>query len=273
MRKEQPPFCVLKAGGTNCDRETAYALQAAQGLRLANAAPQLVHINELKAREKKLSDYQGLIIPGGFADGDYGGGAGRIFALNLIEYLRDEIVEFKEKGKLILGVCNGFQVLVRTGLLPFGEVGKIKAALDQNNSGHFECRWVNLRVERQNACVFLGGMRGNIFPLQVAHGEGKFYTERPTLQEIERKKLVVFRYCDPSGKPIPEYPLNPNGSLHAIAGICDPSGRILGLMPHPERSVQMTHDPNWRRNVARIPHIEPAGLSLFKAMVSYASQI
>mgnify|MGYP001588523909 CR=1 FL=1 len=158
-------------------------------------------------------------------------------------------------------------MLIRTGLLPFGELGKIQSALDVNDVGHFECRWVNLKVE-ENPCVFLEGMGGEIVNFQVAHREGKFTAETQVLRRIEDQKLVVFRYCDVMGNPTQEYPQNPNGSLNAIAGICDPSGRILGLMPHPERFIRKTQHPNWRR----MPDLEPQGLQIFEKMVKYASQ-
>lgn len=267
--KEGPPVCVLQVEGTNCDRETADAFKKAEG------NPCIVHLNEIKKREQRLGDYKILALPGGFAHGDYGNGAGRILGLYLTEYLKDQILEFREKGGLVLGICNGFQVLVRTGLLPFGKMGDVEVTLDKNNVGHFRCSWVHLKVEKKNPCVFLDGLDPMVY-YQVAHGEGKFYTppERPeVLQRIENESLVVFRYADALGNPAQEYPKNPNSSVNAIAGICDPSGKILGLMPHPERAVEETQYPNWRRQRILGRPIQPQGLPLFQKMVSYAAQM
>lgn len=260
-RRQKPKVLVLQTDGINCDRETAYAFD------LVGGQSQIVHINDLRKHRENLKNYQILAIPGGFSYGD-DVAAGRILALELSSYLSDQLWEFKEKGKLILGICNGFQVLARTGLLPFGKLGEIKTTLAQNNSGHFECRWVNLKIEENNRCAFLDGWKG-VVSYQVAHGEGKFFAHPGILEQIERENLVVFRYCDVLGNPIQRHPQNPNGSLNAIAGICDPSGRILGLMPHPERFVEKTHHPNWRR----FPDLEPQGLPIFQKMISYVSQM
>ncbi len=253
---------MLKTDGINCDGEMLYAFTIAGG------NPELVHVNELRSREKRLSDYQIFAIPGGFSYGD-DVASGKILALELNSYLGDQINEFVQRKRgLVLGVCNGFQVLVRTGLLPFGTMGGMQATLANNDSGHFECRWIDLKVENTNACVFLEGMNG-VVSYQVAHGEGKFFAPPSTLEKIEDQHLVVFRYSDASGNPTQKYPDNPNGSLHGIAGITDPSGRILGLMPHPERFVRATQHPNWRR----MPDLEPQGLPVFEKMVQFAAQM
>lgn len=257
-----PRVCVLKIDGINCDEETANSFATAGG------RPETVHVNELRMGERNLRDYQILAIPGGFSYGD-DVASGKVLALELTSYLADQINDFVHRQKsLVLGICNGFQVLVRTGLLPLGDIGEMQATLSPNDSGHFECRWINLRVEDNHACGFLEGMKG-IVSYQVAHGEGKFFAKPPELEQIEAQHLVVFRYCDSLGNPTQEYPLNPNGSLNAIAGICDPSGRILGLMPHPERSIRRKQHPNWRR----IRGLEPQGLAIFQGMVAYAAQM
>ncbi|MDP3955355.1 MAG: phosphoribosylformylglycinamidine synthase I [bacterium] len=262
MIKRGPQVCVLKTDGINCDAEMMNAFAVAGG------RPKIVHINELRKGDENLRNYQILAIPGGFSYGD-DVASGKILALELNSYLGDQISEFVQRQKgLVLGVCNGFQVLVRTGLLPFGTMGEMQATLMSNDSGHFECRWVNLKVEDDNACVFLEGMNGTV-SYQVAHGEGKFFANQSGLARVESEKLVVFRYCDRLGNPTKDYPQNPNGSLNAIAGVTDPTGRILGLMPHPERFIRKTQHPNWRR----IPNLKPQGLPIFEKMVEYAKQM
>lgn len=240
----KPKVCVLKTDGINCDQEMV------QAFLLAGGNPKVVHINQLRSKEEKFSNFQILAIPGGFSYGD-DIASGKILALELISYLGDQVTDFLQKQRgLVLGVCNGFQVLVRAGLLP--------GTLEPNTSGHFECRWVNLKVERENRCEFLRRMSQDL-SLQVAHGEGKFFAPPETLKKIEYEKLVVFRYAKP------EYPANPNGSVNDIAGICDHTGRILGLMPHPERFVEKTQAPNWRRDKIT----KPQGRQVFEGMVRY----
>jgi len=257
-----PPVLVLKTDGTNCDKETQYAYSKAQG------KPEIVLLSDLKEGRRRLRDYKIFAMPGGFADGD-DVRSGKILAIELTAYLADQLNDFVHRDKgLILGICNGYQALMRTGLLPFGTMGEMQATLKDNDSGKFERRTVNLRVERDNACVFLKEMEGPL-SFHVAHGEGKFYAEPDKLERIENNNQVVFRYCDALGNPTQEYPQNPNGSLNAIAGITDPSGQILGLMPHPERSVVKTQYENWRR----MGNFKPQGLEVFERMVSYASQM
>ena len=259
----KPKVCVLCTDGTNCDRETAYAFNK------SGAESFLVHVNQLRSGTVQLADYQILVIPGGFSYGD-DIHSGKVLAVELTSFLSEQLSRFVEQGKLVLGICNGFQVLMRTGLLPWGEPGNISGALMQNDSGHFACRWTKLLVEENN-CVFTKNMAGEIVEYQVAHGEGKFYASDAVLAEIEQKGQVVFRYSY-LGQPVLDYPHNPNGSLHAIAGICDQTGRVLGLMPHPERFVEVFQHPNWRRNYltegfkASAPH----GITLFRNAVNYA---
>src|SRR5579884_2723875 len=258
--KLKPSVCVIKTDGTNCDQETMYAFE------LAGASSKLVHMNELIKGDTKLCDYQILAYSGGFSHGD-DIASGKVLAVDIMSNLGDQMYEFKEQKKgLILGVCNGFQVLVRTGLLPFGKLGEMSATLTHNDVGHFRCDWTQLKVEK-SANPMLAALP-EIVTYQVAHGEGKCYTNERVLENIEGEGLVAFRYVDRLGNPTQEYDANPNGSLNAIAGLTDPSGRILGLMPHPERFVKVTQYPNWRRE----PNIEPQGLPLFKGMVDYARQ-
>ncbi|MBI2034484.1 MAG: phosphoribosylformylglycinamidine synthase I [Candidatus Levybacteria bacterium] len=266
MEKLKPNICVLKTDGINCDEELVHAYN----IESVGGNAQIVHINELKKREKTLAQYQILAIPGGFSYGD-DITAGKILAIELNAYLADEMNEFVQKQKgLVLGICNGFQVLTRTGLLPFGKIDEMKATLANNDSGHFDCRWINLKADNDSKCVFLDGGKEMQLVYTVAHGEGKFYAKPDDLQRIENEKLVVFRYADANGDPTQDYPANPNGSLNAIAGVCDPSGHILGLMPHPERFTRREHHPNWRR----LPDdIKPHGLPIFEKMVSYVKQM
>lgn len=250
--------CILQSDGTNGDNELFYAFEKAGG------SPQFVHVNEIRDKTKSLTEFQILALPGGFSYGD-DVAAGKIWAVELISFLRKEIEEFKKRGGLIIGICNGFQVLVRTGLLPFGNLGEMDATLAPNDSGHFECRWVDLKTEESRSQFIKGNITGHF---AVNHGEGKFFADEKIIKEIEEKNLVVFRYVDGDRKPTQKYPQNPNGSLNAIAGVTDPTGRVLGLMPHPEKFVDVTQYPNWRREKITKPH----GAFIFEEMVKYAKE-
>lgn len=282
--KNKPKVLVLKTDGINCDEETAFAFS------LAGGEAKIVHVNDLRKKKENLKNYNILAIPGGFSYGD-DVASGKILAIELASFFSEELKKFIErKNTLIIGICNGFQVLVRTGLLPFGNLGKMDATLTNNDSGKFECRWINLRIEKNNKCVFLrhpehsegsppanawhwragrffASAQNDILSFQVAHGEGKFFTDPQALKIIEKQRLVVFRYADSKGNPTQKYPDNPNGALNSIAGVCDPTGRILGLMPHPERFVKKEHHPNWRRL-----NIEPQGFPIFENMINYVKK-
>ncbi|MBE0466169.1 MAG: phosphoribosylformylglycinamidine synthase I [Candidatus Desulforudis sp.] len=257
----KPPVCILRTDGTNCDVETAWAFEKCGG------APRMVHVNELRAGSRRLADYGVLVLPGGFCYGD-DVHSGKILAVELTSFLREALAAFVARGRPVLGICNGFQVLVRTGLLPYARIGDIAATLMTNDSGHFECRWIRMCVEGDS--VFTRGLSGRTVAYQVAHGEGKFFAAAPVLDDLEAGGRVVFRYVAADGRPTQAYPDNPNGSLNAIAGITDPSGLVLGLMPHPERFVEPTQHPNWRRET---PIVEPDGLPLFRNAVSYAREM
>jgi len=253
--------CILFAAGTNCDQETAYALE------LAGAQAEVVHINSLKKGERTLRDYQVLVIPGGFSYGDYIS-SGRVLANEIRHNLRDAVLEFHAAGKLVLGICNGFQVLVKCGLLPAfdGLFESQQVTLDTNDSGRYEDRWVYMAVE-ESPCVFTRGIESPFY-LPVAHAEGKFLADSAgTLARLGRERQIVLRYTTASGEPA-EYPDNPNGSEQGIAGICDPTGRIFGLMPHPERFVRREHHPRWHRE--RLT--EPQGIAIFENAVRYARE-
>jgi len=260
---------VLTGNGTNCEMEMAHAC------RLAGADKvDIVHISELLFGEKRLSDYNFLNLPGGFLDGDDLGsakaGANRFLHAPIAgagEMLIEELLKFIGTGGLILGVSNGFQLMVKLGLLPALEANftRQSTTLTFNDSGRFEDRWVYLKANVQSPCVFTDGIDQVYFP--VRHGEGKFVPESSTiLAEIEKKNLVTFQYCDANGLITTDYPQNPNGSTHAIAGICNETGRLFGLMPHPEAFLHRTNHPRWTREV--LPE-EGQGLAIFKNAVAF----
>ena len=260
---KQANVCILQSDGTNCDNELFYAFKKFGG------NPQFVHINELRNQSKSLTDFQILALPGGFSYGD-DIASGKILAVELMSFLKGEIEKFKDKGGIIIGICNGFQTLVRTGLLPFGSLGQMDATLASNDSGHFECRWIKLRFEKSK-CVFLKG-NYSVGHFAVNHGEGKFFSSPDVIKKVEDENLVVFRYIDDRGNPTQKYPENPNGSLNAIAGVVDPTGRIFGMMPHPEKFVDVTQFPNWRRNLpaGRQGKItKPHGAFIFEQMIKF----
>ncbi|MGB7532357.1 MAG: phosphoribosylformylglycinamidine synthase subunit PurQ [Halobacteriota archaeon] len=257
-----PKICILRIEGTNCELETSFAFT-----RLG-ASAEIVHLKQLtgavKERERRnLKDYDLLVIPGGFSSGDYIR-AGAILAARIKGALGAEIADFIDKGSPILGICNGFQVLVEMGLLPgpgFGfahEKGAImqRVALTTNDSARFECRPTFIKHENRGKCVFTGGIeKGSILKMPCAHAEGKVFIaeqegEREEVMEyiqlLEECDQIVFRYVDPDGNYAP-YPWNPNGSVYNIAGICNPKGNILGLMPHPERAFYSFTDSEWSR--------------------------
>jgi len=246
---------VLRAPGTNCDQETAYAFQQ------AGAATSLCHINQLIRRERRLSDYQIMVIPGGFTYGD-DIAAGRVLANELKVKLGEDISQFVTGGGLILGICNGFQVMAKAGILPdIRNPNAPPLTLATNDSARFECRWIHLLVEKKSPCVFTQGI-DNLY-LPVAHGEGKVITDVRGLRELN----TVLYYTDESGNVQAGYPHNPNGSMNNIAGICDPSGRIFALMPHPERHIRFTQHPQWTR---KKPKETGDGLAIFQNAVRAA---
>ncbi len=220
----RPKVFVLYAPGINCHHETMHAFS------MAGAAPSLCHLtSDLLSGMKRLTECDMIAIPGGFSFGDHVA-AGRIFALDLIFRLRDQLIEVSEKSIPIIGICNGFQVLVNTGLLPgTGRIGEAEALLDRNASAVFESRWVDVFVQ-DSPCIWTRGLERRSLHIPVAHGEGRLL-----LPDSFDDSCTVLRYGSPEGTM--DYPANPNGSPSGRAGICDPTGRILGLMPHPERAV------------------------------------
>lgn len=249
---------TLRTAGTNCDHEGIAAFRA------AGAEVDHRHVLEIYKDPSSISKYRAVFFPGGFSYGD-DVAAGKIQAVETKLFLFEEISRFVDKGGFVLGVCNGFQLLVKTGLLPGWTRGTQEAALTYNDSGRFEDRWVRLRAEKSR-CAFLEP--GWIFDAPVAHGEGKFLPKNPaTKARLESDRLIAFRYVDEQGNPASRFPENPNGSSDAIAGITDTTGRILGLMPHPERHSLPHHHPRWTRE--GVPDAG-AGLRLFQALVDAA---
>ena len=254
LRMAKPRVLILRAPGANCDAEAQFAFE------LAGASAERVHINRLRERPAELMRYQILCIPGGFTYGD-DVAAGKILANQLANYLGDTLRRFRDAERLILGICNGFQVLLKAGLLmPPDEDGPI-ATLAHNASGKLEDRWVSLHVT-PGQCPFLQGLERLYLP--VAHAEGRFLCRQDWLLEgLEETEQTVLRYINPSGGPA-DYPLNPNGSQGDVAGLCDATGRVLGIMPHPERHVLPTQHPRWtREGLAE----EGDGLALFRNAV------
>lgn len=261
-----PKICILRVGGTNCDAETKAALDD------LGARSEILHLNKLAA--KNLMNYDALVIPGGFSYGDYVR-AGAILGKRVSNTFSGELGKFVEEGRPILGICNGFQVLVESGLLPGfqGLSDHPQAALALNTSARYECRWVYLRHENRGNCIFTRKIReGERIFMPVAHAEGRFVFPREKEEEylrmLERNDQLVFRYCDERGDYAGgRYPINPNGSFHDIAGICDPTGTVFGLMPHLERAYRGIQLPNWTA-MKRMPEYGDGRL-IFESMVEY----
>ncbi len=256
---KNPNVIILKSAGTNCDLETKIAFE------LSGANAQIVGFTELLRRKKQLSKFHILVIPGGFSYGD-DIAAGKVWATEIRHYLSEEMKSFSRKGKLILGICNGFQVLVKLGILPgFDGNFKQSVTLTFNDKPRYVDRWVYLKKSSRKS-AFLKNFHG-LLNIPVAHTEGKFITKNEEiLKRLFRDNQIALQYVDSEGN-LTGYPANPNGSVGNIAGICDPSGRILGMMPHPERAVLKTHYPNWRREKIRTSSM---GKTIIKNGIEYA---
>ena len=265
-----PRILVLRAPGTNCDRETAFAFEA------AGATTKALHLNALLGKPGALSRAHGLVIPGGFSFGD-DLGAGTVLATALRTRLRDPMRRLVDRGGIVLGICNGFQVLARTGLLP-GFDDETRAALDSeredrlvslasNLQNRYEDRWVTLEAT-SDSCVFF--RKGDRIACPVAHAEGRFLPRDDAVYAaLEAGDQIALRYVVPEGEPATKgvpYPYNPNGAFRDIAGICDPTGRVLGMMPHPERNQFRWQDPRFHEGTA--PR-KPEGLRPFERAVRY----
>ena len=274
MNPEDIRVAVVRMEGTNCERESCLAFQ-----RLGTD-PELVHLKQLtgdSSDTRRLSDYHVLMLPGGFSAGDYVR-AGAIFSARIRSSMGRDIREFVEAGHPILGICNGFQILVELGLLPgLGDImtDRPEAVLAMNDSHRFECRPTILRHVKRTNLVFTGKMGfGELFTIPSAHAEGKFLlpAERAEgmLADLVRNDQIAFRYVMPDGSP-PSYPFNPNGSVMDIAGITNPAGNVMGMMPHPERVFFRNTSADWTRN----PYLDPSapgdGWYIFASLVDYVS--
>ncbi|HXH12159.1 MAG TPA: phosphoribosylformylglycinamidine synthase I [Alphaproteobacteria bacterium] len=259
----KPRALILTGYGINTDYETAHAFDlpavGGKGVR--------VHLNDLIAAPQMLHDYQMFVIPGGFSFGD-DIASGKVLAVKLRAHLLEALQDFVARGRLVLGICNGFQVLVKLGLLPnLAGTCLQDVTVTFNDSGRFEDRWVYLAVDPTSTCVFTTGMDRVYLP--VRHGEGKFVPrDAATLATLEERRCIVMRYVDSQGHPA-DYPWNPNGSVANVAGICDATGRVFGLMPHPEAYLYPTNHPRWTRE--SVP-TEGMGVQIFRNAVRYINE-
>jgi phosphoribosylformylglycinamidine synthase subunit PurQ / glutaminase len=274
-----PRALILRAPGINRDEDAAAAIE------LAGGRPERIHINRVVEGSTKLADYALLIIPGGFSYGDHLG-AGKLLAVDLAHRLGEALAAFVADGRPVIGICNGFQVLVKAGILPGYDDGRwtmddssspsssivhrpSSATLTDNASGQFECRWVQLAADPGSRCVFTQGFDRPI-EVPVAHGEGRFVARDPAaLQALHAGGQVALRYVAAGGGAA-GYPDNPNGSDDSIAGVCNLAGNVLGLMPHPEDAILPHQHPRWTREPVRA---EGDGLALFRNAVRYAGSI
>lgn len=254
----KPKALIMSGYGLNCEEETKYAFDK------AGAQADIVHINDLVSGEKILSNYQIIAFPGGFSYGD-DTGSGNAFANKIKNHLWEKINAFIQKDRLVIGICNGFQILAHLGLL------SVKFALTHNDSARYTVRWVDLKVK--NNSPWLQGI--DTLSLPIAHGEGNFFTDKKTLMSLNKEKMVALAYIKGEICRYQMLEANPNGSLENIAGITDKSGRLLGLMPHPERALSFTNLPHWTymkekymREKKAIPEKGP-GLAIFENAVRY----
>ena len=268
-----PKALVLTGFGLNCDYETDYSL------KLAGVESHRVHINQVIAgsvSDSLLDRHHILVFGGGFSWAD-DHGAGVLLALKVRNNMGEELLRFIQKGKLVIGICNGFQSLVNLGLLPgFGRpYTDRRVALIPNESGNFLDAWVRLRIDPDSPCVFTKGMLQ--IELPVRHGEGNFYAAEEDIEKLFEKHQVVMRYTDEKGNDANRrWPMNPNGSLRDIAGICDPTGRIFGLMPHPEAFHHESNHPDWpvrkeilSRQGKKFEDAEGDGIRIFRNAAEY----
>lgn len=266
----KPKALIITGNGLNCEEETAEAF------RLAGAEPEQVHITDITGQDVSLTDYQLLALIGGFESGDHlGAGTVQAAKFRFIPHLRDGLQEFIQAGKPVVAICNGFQTIAKIGALPGldGDYSTQKFTLAPNDSGVFRDAWVYLRFNPDSPCIWTRGTETLYLP--VRHGEGKFFTtDQSLVQRMLGENLVVCQYAHPEDlQPTMESPHNPNGSLDAIAGVCDPTGLVFGLMPHPEAYLSPYNHPNWTRQriAGELPE-QGLGVQIFRNAVEYVEQ-
>ncbi len=262
----KPTILIITGYGVNCEAESEHAW------KLAGAKTVQMHINDLIAKPEQMRNVQGIMFIGGFSYGDHMT-SGHVFALRVKHHLRTELQKFIDDKKIIMGICNGFQTMTKIGLLPGfdGNYFDPKISLMQNDCGTFQNFWVNLKFETDSPCIFTQGL--DTLPMPIRHGEGKiFTTDSGELDKIEAQNCVAVRYADNTDTPTQEFPANPNGSLNAIAGLCDPTGRIFGMMPHPEAYLFPENHPNWdKQRIEKTLPEQGLGLKLFENGVKFLS--
>ncbi len=263
---DKPKVLIITGYGVNCEAESAHAW------KLAGAEPVQVHLNDLLDNPDQLEEFQAMMFIGGFSYGDHMT-SGHVFAQRVKHHMKPQLQKFIDDGKLIIGICNGFQVMTKMGLLPGldGKYFEPKVSLMQNDCGTFQNFWVDIKFE-DTQCVFTQGL-GTI-PLPIRHGEGKIFTlDNETIERIEAEGCAAARYVDKNNNPTQDFPANPNGSLNAIAGLTDPTGRIFGMMPHPEAYLFPENHPNWDKQKidGSLPE-KGLGLKLFENAVNFMIQ-
>jgi len=258
----KPRVLTLFGQGINCDDETAGAFL------IAGADPEKVLMSELITGKKDMQNYDILALPGGFSYGD-DIAAGKIMTVNFRYALSEQMKKFVASRKPVIGICNGFQIMTTLGLLPGfdGEYAAQRVTLSANDSGRFEDRWTYLKMDPKSPCVATKGIDG--LELPIRHGEGRFYAEPSVLKSIKDGGQVALRYVGQDGEQRPGYPWNPNGSLDDIAGICDPTGLVFGLMPHPEAAIEVHHYPRWTRDRAMAEDNAERAMQVFRNLVDY----
>jgi phosphoribosylformylglycinamidine synthase len=266
MEKSDIKVLVITGFGLNCEKETSAAFN------YCGATAEMVHLNDILHGKRSLSEFQILAFIGGFSFGDHLG-AGTIFANRVKFQLREQLEKFIADGKLVIGICNGFQTLSRLGMVPAisGEYFVQQAALAHNDCGTFRDDWCYLKANPASPCIYTKDI--DLVRLPLRHGEGKFVADEKMLEEIEKKNLVALRYANADGSIATEFPALPNGSLNSIAGICDESGRLFGLMPHPEAFMSPFNSPTWTADKlqGKLPE-EGEGAIFFKNAVNFAAK-
>lgn len=261
----KPKALVLNAPGINCNAETGFAFEQ------AGAETEQVHVSQLQSGERSLDDYHILALSGGFSHGD-AIRSGAILGTQLREEFPDELNRFVEAGRAVVGICNGFQILVESGLLPNGKIlepQEKEVSLVHNKKDKFENRWTHMRVEDSSSKFISQATLGCVIELPVAHGEGRLVTNGSLdYTSLMNNRQVPLRYSQKGGMPTEDYPLNPNGSTYGITALCDESGVVLGMMPHPERFTQQRQHPRWRRGDGQFQF----GAIIFKNIVDYAKR-